>query len=118
MSEPAPEPTKNEIDWGAVIHSIAGIISLVLGGLMYWYPWALNGFAGLMILSAGTAIYISWRDDAWVPGHWLAMLPVIGIIIGFGFSEWGFTFAYVTLWIAFLHFVIRGIQAMKDSAKD
>ena len=47
--------------------------------------------------------------DAWVPGHWLAMLPVIGIGVGYLYAQWGFTFAYICLWIAFTHFVIRGI---------
>lgn len=82
---------------------------------MYFYGWAQPIFAGLMILSAVSAIVISWRSDAWVPGHWLAMLPIIGIAIGYSLADWGFTLAYVCLWIAFLHFVIRGVQAMRES---
>lgn len=103
------------VDIGALIHSSAGIISLVMGGLMYSYDWALPIFAGLMILSAVSAIAISWHSNAWVPGHWLAMLPVAGIAIGYFHADWGYTLAYVCLWIAFIHFVIRGIQAMKES---
>jgi uncharacterized membrane protein HdeD (DUF308 family) len=102
------------LDIGAVVHASAGIVSLVVGGLMYTYAWALPIFAGLMILSAVSAVAISWRHDAWVPGHWLAMLPVIGIAIGFFVASWGFTFAYICLWIAFIHFVIRGIQEMRS----
>ena len=103
------------LDMGAIIHSSAGIISLVMGGLMYVYDWALPIFGGLMILSATSAIAISWRSNAWVPGHWLAMLPVAGIAIGYFFASWGYTLAYVCLWIAFVHFVIRGVQAMRES---
>jgi len=103
------------LDMGAIIHSSAGIISLVMGGLMYVYDWALPIFAGLMILSAVSAIAISWRSNALVPGHWLAMLPVAGIVIGYFFSSWGYTLAYVCLWIAFMHFVIRGVQAVRAS---
>ena len=102
------------MDAGALIHSAAGIISLVMGGLMYVYDWALPIFAGLMILSAVSAVAISWRSNAWVPGHWLAMLPIIGILIGYFVAPWGFTFAYVCLWIAFVHFVIRGVQKVRE----
>ena len=114
MSEPE-NLTENEstLDLGAVIHSGAGIIALVLGGLMYFYSWALPLFAGLMILSAISAVWISWAQDAWVPGHWLAMLPVIGVLVGYLFAPWGYTLAYVSLWIAFIHFIIRGAQKMR-----
>lgn len=102
-----------KLDVGALIHSSAGIISLLMGALMYFHAWALPVFSGLMILSAISAILISWRSDAWVPGHWLAMLPIIGIGIGYFVSDWGYTLAYVCLWIAFVHFVVRGVQAMR-----
>lgn len=105
--------TEQTLDMGAIIHSSAGIIALLLGGLMYFYDWALPLFAGLMILSAVSAIAISWRHDAWVPGHWLAMLPIIGILIGYFVADWGYTVAYICLWIAFTHFVIRGIQTLR-----
>jgi hypothetical protein len=57
MSEPE-NLTENEstLDLGAVIHSGAGIIALVLGGLMYFYSWALPLFAGLKIRSAISAV--------------------------------------------------------------
>ena len=103
------------MDAGAMIHAGAGIISLLMGGLMYAYAWALPVFAGLMVLSTVSAIVISWKTDAWVPGHWLAMLPVIGILIGYFVAPWGFTLAYVCLWIAFIHFVIRGIQKTREA---
>ena len=67
-------------------------------------------FSGLVILTAFSAISISWRADAWVTGHWLAMLPVLGVGAGLYGIAGGYTFAYICLWIAFLHFVIRGIQ--------
>ena len=102
------------LDMGVLIHASAGIISLVMGALMYFYDWALPIFSGLMILSAVSAIAISWRSDSWVPGHWLAMLPIIGILIGYFLAGWGYTLAYVCLWIAFAHFVIRGIQMARE----
>ena len=105
--------TEKSIDVGALIHAGAGILAVVMGALMYFYPWAQAVFAGLMLLSAVSAIAISWRMDAWVPGHWLAMLPIIGIGIGYLIAPWGFTLAYICLWIAFAHFIIRGIQAQR-----
>ena len=114
MTEPGDQSARGQtLDVGALIHSGAGIVSLLVGGLMYFYSWATPVFSGLMLLSAVSAIVISWRSDAWVPGHWLAMLPVIGILIGYGFASWGFTLAYVCLWIAFVHFIIRGVQGMR-----
>jgi uncharacterized membrane protein HdeD (DUF308 family) len=105
---------ESALDLGALIHSSAGIIALVLGGLMYAYSWALPLFASLMILSAVSAIWISWSQDAWVPGHWLAMLPIIGIGLGYFVAPWGYTLAYICLWIAFVHFIIRGIQKVRE----
>lgn len=110
-----PGTGESTLDAGAIIHSSAGIISLVVGALMYFYDWALPVFAGLMILSAVSAIAISWRSDAWVPGHWLAMLPVAGIAIGYYLADWGYTLAYICLWIAFIHFVVRGVQKVRQS---
>ena len=107
--------TEKKLDIGALIHSAAGILALVMGGLMYFHAWALPVFAGLMLLSAVSAILISWRMDAWVPGHWLAMLPVVGIAVGYLYADWGFTVAYVCLWVAFIHFVVRGMQKMAES---
>ena len=107
---------QKSIDVGAVIHSAAGIAALLLGALMYNYPWAQHGFAALMLVSAVSAVLISWRMNAWVPGHWLAMLPIIGIGIGYSVAQWGFTLAYLCLCIAFIHFVVRGIQLARASA--
>ena len=104
-----------KLDLGAVVHSSAGVVALVLGGMMYYHDWALPLFAGLMILSAVSAVWISWAQDAWVPGHWLAMLPVAGVVIGIWVAEWGYTLAYVCLWVAFAHFVIRGWQKMRQA---
>ena len=108
-----PEVRESKLDIGALIHSSAGSVALVLGGLMYARDWALHLFAGLMLVSAVSAMLISWRQDAWVTGHWLAMLPVIGVGIGYLFADWGFTLAYICLWIAFTHFVVRGVQQMR-----
>ena len=118
MAEGEATPQESKIDIGALIHSCAGILALVMGGMMYSYPWALHVFAGLMILSAVSAVLISWRMDAWVPGHWLAMLPVIGVGMGYAGIGWGFTLAYVCLWIAFIHFIVRGVQAMKAAKEE
>ena len=109
----AKQPTESSLDIGALIHAGAGIIALVAGGLMYVHSWALALFAGLMILSALSAIWISWTQDAWVPGHWLAMLPIIGVALGYFVAPWGYTLAYVCLWIAFAHFIIRGITKIR-----
>ena len=112
------ENAESKLDIGALIHSTAGIVALVVGGLMYNYSWALPIFAGLMILSAVSAILISWRMDAWVPGHWLAMLPIVGIGIGYFVAPWGYTLAYVCLWLAFIHFAVRGVQQMRAERPD
>jgi hypothetical protein len=114
----SPEAQGQALDIGALVHSSAGIISLLMGALMYFYDWALPIFAGLMILSAVSAVAISWHSNAWVPGHWLAMLPVAGIAIGYFIADWGYTMAYIFLWIAFAHFVIRGVQAMRETKVD
>jgi uncharacterized membrane protein HdeD (DUF308 family) len=103
------------LPWDAIIHASAGILALVAGGLMYSYTWALVLFSGLMILSGVSAIIISWRDDAWVPGHFLAMLPVIGVVCGLLAVPYAFTFAYVCLWLAFIHFVYRGYIKIQEA---
>ena len=51
--------TEKALDVGAVVHASAGILALVTGGLMYVYAWAQPVFAGLMLLSALSAIIIS-----------------------------------------------------------
>lgn len=101
------------IDFGALAHALAGILALVLGGLMYTKPWAQDAFSLLMAVSAASAIYFSWKHSAWVMGHWLAMVPVTGVILGYLGWQWGYTLAYAALSIAFAHFVIRGIRAMR-----
>ena len=103
----------NKLDTGALIHASAGIIALVLGGLMFSHAWAQPFFAGLMLLSAVSAVGISWRQRAWVTGHWLAMLPVVGVAIGGLGPAWGYTVAYVCLWLAFVHFLYRGYQTSR-----
>lgn len=114
---PSTQAERSTLDMGALIHSGAGIIALALGGLMYAYSWALPLFSGLMILSAVSAVWISWRQDAWVPGHWLAMLPIVGIGLGYFVASWGYTLAYICLWIAFIHFVSRGIQKVRGQGQ-
>ena len=78
--------------------------------------WAQDIFSILMIVAAVSAVYFSWKHSAWVMGHWLAMVPVTGVILGYVGWQWGFTLAYVTLWIAFIHFVIRGVQSLRAGA--
>lgn len=101
---------------GDYIHVAASLIALGLGGLMYFYPWALHGFAVLMIISAVSAVIISWRTDSWVTGHYLAMAPVLGVGAGYLGVPGGFTFAYVCLWLAFGHFVRRGLEASRQES--
>ena len=116
MTEEAPNsPAKkgSKIELGGLTHAAAGIAAVVLGGLMYFYPWAVTAFAVLMLVSAVSALLISWRMDAWVPGHWLSMLPIVGVVAGYLGVPGGYTFAYVCLWLAFLHFIRRGIQGMQ-----
>ena len=112
MSEASPE-TQGGIDWGALAHAIAGVSAIIVGGLMYTRPWAQGVFALLMIVAAVSAVYFSWKHSAWVAGHWLAMVPVTGVAAGYLRWQWGFTLAYVTLWLAFIHFVIRGLQSLR-----
>ena len=110
---PTDSAPQSGIDFGALAHAIAGISAVVLGGLMYTRPWAQDVFSILMIVAAVSAVYFSWKHSAWVTGHGLAMVPVTGVIVGYVGGQWGFTLAYVTLWIAFIHFVIRGVQSLR-----
>ena len=109
-TDPAPQ---SGIDFGTLAHAIAGIAAVVLGGLMYTRLWAQDLFAILMLVAAVSAVYFSLKHSAWVTGHWLAMVPVTGVVLGYLGWQWGFTVAYVTLWIAFIHFVIRGVQSLR-----
>ena len=110
---PTDSAPQSGIDFGALAHAIAGISAVVLGGLMYTRAWAQEVFSILMIVAAVSAVYFSWKHSAWVTGHWLAMVPVTGVIVGYVGWQRGFTLAYVTLWIAFIHFVIRGVQSLR-----
>ena len=112
MRDASPEAPAG-IDWGALAHAIAGIAAVVLGGLMYTRPWAQDVFALLMIVAAVSAVYFSWKHAAWVTGHWLAMVPVTGVVAGYWGWQWGFTLAYVALWLACIHVGIRGLQSLR-----
>jgi len=103
----------NRIGWDVITHSGAGLIALVAGGLMGVSNVARGIFCVLMVVSAVSAVLISWRHNAWVAGHWLAMLPVIGIGVGFFLADWGYYLAYAALWIAFVHFLYRGWQSQQ-----
>ena len=81
------------IDFGALARAIVGISAAVLGGLMYTRPWAQDVFSILMIVAAVSAVYFSWKHSAWVTGHWLAMVPVTGVILGYVGWQWGYTLA-------------------------
>lgn len=100
------------IGWDVIIHSCAGVLCLVLGALMFSdrFAWAIHGFSAMMLLSFASALMISLLTHSWVQGHFLAMFPVIGIALGYGGYEWGFTLAYGLIWIAFIHFLWRGYQ--------
>jgi hypothetical protein len=115
MEEEAAGSTESQWDIGALIHAVSGVSAIVLGGLMYSKAWAQGLFSLLMGIAAVSAIYFSWKHDAWVRGHWLAMVPVMGVILGYVGWPPGFTLAYVALWLAFIHFVIRGIQSWRSS---
>ena len=101
------------IGWDVITHAGTGMIALVAGGLMWQSSLALWLFSTLMLISAISALWISWRQSAWVTGHWLAMLPIIGIGVGTFIDPAGFTVSYILLWIAFMHFVYRGWQTKK-----
>jgi len=111
---PPDQAPQSGIDFGALAHAIAGISAVVLGGLMFTRPWAQDVFSILMIVAAVSAVYFSWKHSAWVTGHWLAMVPVTGVSLGYLGWQWGFTLAYATLWVAFIHFVIRGVQSLRS----
>jgi hypothetical protein len=117
VSDASPQ-VKAGIDWGALAHGIAGVAAVILGGLMYTRPWAQDVFVLLMIVAAVSAVYFSWKHAAWVTGHWLAMVPVTGVIAGYWGWQWGFTLAYVALWLAFIHFMIRGLQSLRAKKPD
>ena len=104
-----------KLDLGAVIHSSGGVLCLVLGGLMYLdgFAWAVHAFSAMMLLTFVSALLISIGANSWVTGHYLAMTPVAGVILGYADFDWGFTVAYVLIWAAFLHFVWRGYQAVQ-----
>ena len=80
---------------------------------MHTRPWAQDVFALLMIFAAVSAVFFSRKHTAWVTGHWLAMVPVMGVAAGYLGWQWRFTFAYLILWLAFIHFVIRGLQSLR-----
>jgi len=96
--------------WDVIIHSSAGILSLILGGLMIWssVTWAVHAFSALMILAFVSAIIISWQTNSWVRGHYLAMLPVIGVGLGYLGVNGGFELAFILLCVAFGHLIYRG----------
>lgn len=106
------DSSKKSIPWDVVIHSSAGVLCLLLGALMFanGFDWALHAFSGMMILSFASALLISIKTHSWVTGHYLAMLPVIGIGLGYAGFGWGFALSYLLIWVAFLHFIWRGYQ--------
>jgi len=110
------QQTKNApiktIPWDVVIHAVAGVVCLVLGALMFveGYLWATHAFSAMMLLSFVSALVISILTKSWVTGHYLAMLPVIGVVIGYAGVTWGHSVAYALIWAAFLHFLWRGYQ--------
>ena len=111
VSEASPE-APGGIDWGALAHALAGISAVILGGLMYTRPKAgcvratddrRCGQCGVFFLEACRL------GDGPLVGHG----AVTGVAAGYLGWQWGFTLAYVTLWLAFIHFVIRGLQSLR-----
>jgi len=96
--------------WDVIIHSTAGILSLILGGLMVLdlVPWARDAFSIMMVIVFVSAVVISWWTTSWVRGHFLAMTPILGIVLGYIGFPLGFDLAFGLLCLAFAHFVCRG----------
>ena len=113
-------PTREStIAWDAIIHSSAGVLSLIFGALMFFdgFSWSVHAFSAMMLLSFVSALIISFLTSSWVQGHFLAMLPVVGIALGYSGYHWGFALAYVLIWAAFLHFLWRGYESSVSSRK-
>ena len=96
--------------WDVIVHSSAGVLALLLGGLMLadGTPWLAHVFSLLMVITFVSAVVISWWTASWVRGHFLAMTPVLGIGLGYAGYPIGFVLAYGLLCLAFAHFVYRG----------
>ena len=96
--------------WDVIIHSGAGILSLVLGAMMVLdvFPWATDAFSIMMVIAFVSSVLISWWTSSWVRGHFLAMAPIIGIALGYLGVPFGFEVAYGLLCLAFAHFIYRG----------
>jgi len=110
MSQDNHDTANSKLPWDVIIHSSAGVLCLVIGGLMVFevYLWATDVFSALMLVTFLSAIVISTTTQSWVRGHYLAMAPIVGIVAGYLGYEWGFMLAYGLLWLAFIHFVSRG----------
>ena len=110
------QKTKAPVRWDVVIHSCAGVFCLVLRALMFvdGYDWARDGFSAMMLLTFVSALVISVVTKSWVTGHYLAMLPVVGVALGYAGWSLGFNLAYLLIWAAFLHFLWRGYQLSKS----
>ena len=98
--------------WDVIIHSNAGILSLVLGAMMVLdvFPWATDAFSIMMVIAFVSSVLISWWTSSWVRGHFLAMAPIIGIALGYLGVPFGFEVAYGLLCLAFVHFIYRGFM--------
>ena len=96
--------------WDVIIHSSAGILSLVLGAMMVLdvFPWATDAFSIMMVIAFVSSVLISWWTSSWVRGHFLAMALIIGIALGYLGVLFGFEVAYGLLCLAFAHFIYRG----------
>ena len=96
--------------WDVIIHSTAGILSLVLGTMMVLdvFPWATDAFSIMMVIAFVSSVLISWWTSSWVRGHFLAMAPIFGITLGYLGVPFGFEVAFGLLCLAFAHFIYRG----------
>ena len=99
--------------WDVIIHSSAGILSLVLGAMMVLdvFPWATDAFSIMMVIAFVSSVLISWWTSSWVRGHFLAMAPIIGIALGYLGVPFG-KFLHFIIFINCFHFAMNNTNFM------
>ena len=67
MSQDDHDTATSKLPWDVIIHSSAGVLCLVIGGLMVFevYLWATDVFSGLMLVTFLSAIVISTTTQSW-----------------------------------------------------
>lgn len=108
---------EKNIGWDVIVHSAAGILSLMLGVFMILdlFPWARDAFSIMMVITFVSAIIISCWTASWVRGHFLAMAPILGIMLGYAGVSLGFDIAFGLLCLALGHFVYRGLVSASSA---